>query len=99
MGFRDTLSVIGGAGDVRKRMVAPFIDPVDGRLVLTDGEGEQKRWGSPFAQNTSHWLTPEIVQIHLSFGGERWRDTALFYFHYDCGAGTWTRLLHRPVGL
>lgn len=93
--YRGTIDVIGGSNYFKGSQVAPVIDPSSGHLVVTDGWGERRYWGTPYCHADLTWLTPKIVQIDLRWGHKHNWGKPSFYYRYDSKTRNWTKLTKR----
>lgn len=85
-----TVSELPGTTYFRTSEVTPYIDK-DGNLVIYNGRGQRRSWGTPQVHSTVTHLTNDVVKVHV-VGWHKHTKSPVggdFYFVHETKG--WTR--------
>jgi hypothetical protein len=94
--YREAIGVIGGNNYFKGSVVAPVVTE-DGDLLITDGWGERRYWGTPYCHSKLSWLRNDITQIDLRWSNKHTFGRPSYYFQYQPAKKTWQRLTARST--
>jgi hypothetical protein len=91
--YRATGDVIGDGNYFRQSAVSPYVDR-HGTLVVTDGYGARRYWGTPRCLANVEWLSRVSVEIFISWSNKHYYGKARYYFLFEVEARRWKKI-HR----